>query len=73
MAACKVPQPVEMRLDMAKQRVGQMDTQEIGERWIGAIEIQSRRVRREQSRLVRSGCDIVLEELVHLRLLLVPP
>jgi hypothetical protein len=58
---------------MAKQHVGQMDAEEIGERRIGAIEIQSRRVRRKQSRLVRAGCDIMLEELVHLALLFVPP
>ena len=52
MAAGKPAQPIEMRLDMAKQRIGQMQAQQIRQRRIGAVEIHPRGVRREQSRLV---------------------
>ena len=51
MAAGERAEPVEMRLDMAKQRVGQMDAQQIGQRRIGAVEIHAGGIRREQSRL----------------------
>ena len=40
---------VEMRLDMAKQRIGQMNPQQIRQRRIGAIEIHPGRIRREQT------------------------
>ena len=53
MAAGERAQPVEMRLDMAKQRIGQMDAQQIGQRRIGAVEIHAGGVGRQQSRLVR--------------------
>ena len=36
------PEPIEMRLDMAEQRVGQMHAQQIGQRRIGAVEIHAR-------------------------------
>ena len=52
-----------MRLDVAKQRIGQMQAQQIGQRRIGAVEIHARRVRREQSRLVGGGSAILLEWL----------
>ena len=52
MAAGERAEPVEMRLDMAKQRIGQMQPQQIGQRRIGAVEIHARGIRREQSRLV---------------------
>ena len=52
MTAGERAQPVEMRLDMAKQRVGQMDAQQIGQRRIGAVEIHAGRIRRQQSGLV---------------------
>src|SRR5260370_42318902 len=52
MAAGGRAQPVEMRLDMAKQRVRKMDTQQIRQRRIGTVEIHPRGIRREQSRLV---------------------
>src|ERR1700733_9769497 len=35
MTAGKRPQPVEMRLDMAEQRIRKMDAEQIGQRWIG--------------------------------------
>ena len=59
MAAGERAEPVEMRLDMAKQRVGQMQPQQIGQRRIGAVEIHARGIGREQSRLVGelSPCD----------------
>ncbi|MHC2475530.1 hypothetical protein ACVJF0_006507 [Bradyrhizobium elkanii] len=43
---------VEMRLDVAEQCVGQMQLQKIGQRRIGPVEIHSRRVGRQQPRLV---------------------
>ena len=52
MAAGERAEPIEMRLDMAEQRIGQMDPQQIGQRRIGAVEIHARRIRREQSRLI---------------------
>ena len=63
MAAGEPAEPVEMRLDMAKQRLGQMQPQQIGQRRIGPVEIHPRRIRREQSRLVGGGCAILLEWL----------
>ena len=61
MAAGKRAEPVEMRLDVAKQSVRQMEPQQIRERRIGAVEIHARGVGREQARLVRRNwqCDLV--------------
>ena len=58
MAAGKPAEPVEMRLDVAEQRVGQMDAQQIRQRRIGAVEIHPRGVGREQARFIgRRPCD----------------
>ena len=66
MAASEPAEPVEMRLDMAKQRIGQMDAQQVGQRRVGAVEIHARRIRRQQSGLIgRRGRRGVLAELVH--------
>jgi hypothetical protein len=62
-AARHSPEAVEMRLDMPKQRLGQMQPQQIGQRRIGPVEIHSRRIRREQSRLAGGGRAILLEWL----------
>ena len=73
MASGERAEPVEMRLDMAKQRVRQMNPQEIGQRRIGAVEIHPRGIRREQSRPVgRAGHVSLSGELWHLHLLFVP-
>jgi hypothetical protein len=40
-------QPVKMGLDMAKQRLRQMDAQQIGQRRIGPVEIHAGRIRCE--------------------------
>ena len=70
MAAGERAEPIEMRLDMAKQRIGQMDAQQIRQRRIGAVEIHSRRIRREQSRLVGRHCHIdVFDWLLHVQTL----
>ena len=67
MAAGKRAEPVEMRLDMAKQRVGQMDAQQIGQRRIGAVEIHARGIGREQARPIGRAWHITLfEPLQHL-------
>ena len=52
MTAGQRAEPIEMRLDMAKQRIGQMDAQQIRQRRIGTVEIHARGIGREQSRLV---------------------
>ena len=66
MAAGERAQQVEMRLDMAEQRIGQMDAEQVRQRWIGAVEIHPRRIRREQSRLIGWNRHImVLAWLVH--------
>ena len=64
MAAGECAEPIEMRLDMAKQRVRQMQPQQIRQRRIGPVEIHARGVGREQARPVgRSRHAIVLEWL----------
>jgi hypothetical protein len=73
MAAGERAQPVEMRLDMTEQRIGQMDAQEIGQRRIGAVEVHSRCIRREQARLIGRCHIVALGWLVHLQPLFVPP
>ncbi len=73
-AAGELAEPIEMRLDMAKQRLRQMDAQEIRQRGIGAIEVHAAGVRRQQTG--RCGRDIVrlgLDRLVHDRPLSFPP
>ncbi|MGY4423391.1 hypothetical protein ACVWY2_005840 [Bradyrhizobium sp. JR6.1] len=50
-AAGQSAEPVEMRLDVAEQRLGQMQLQKIGQRRIGPVEVHSRRIGREQARL----------------------
>jgi hypothetical protein len=57
-------QPVEMRLDMPKQRVRQIEAQKISQCRIGTIEIHAGCVGREQAALDRLS-PIILEELVH--------
>jgi hypothetical protein len=52
MAAGERAEPVEMRFDVEKQRIWEMDTQQIRQRRIGAVKIHSRGVRRKQSRPV---------------------
>ena len=50
MSAGKRAQPVEMRLDMAKQQIGQMDAKQVRQGRIGTIKIHAGGIRREQSR-----------------------
>ena len=58
MAAGERAEAVEMRLDVAEQRLRQMQPQQIRQRRIGAVEIHARGIGREQARLVRRdiGC-----------------
>jgi hypothetical protein len=65
MAAGERAQPVEMRLDVAKQRFGEMQAQQIRQRRIGPVEIHPRGVRGEQSRLVRMSCPAILLAWLH--------
>jgi hypothetical protein len=66
MAAGEPTQPVEMRLDMTKQRVGEMDPQQVRQCRIGAVKVHARGVGREQAGLTRLRRHILLERLVHL-------
>ncbi|OIQ64961.1 hypothetical protein GALL_534860 [mine drainage metagenome] len=58
-------QPVEMRLDMAEQRVGKMDAKQIRQRRIGAIKIQARGVGGKQARPVGGICSAIMHEWLH--------
>jgi hypothetical protein len=73
MTAGERAQPVEMRLDMTKQRIREMNPQQIGQRRIGPVEIHAGSIGREQSRLVGWSCRIDFAWLLHLQLLFVPP
>jgi hypothetical protein len=64
---------IEIRLDMAKQRIGQMQPQQIRQRGIGPIKIHARGVGREQSWLVDPGPTPVIREWLHFCLSFVPP
>jgi hypothetical protein len=65
MTAGERAEPVEMRLDVAKQPVGQMQPQQIRERRIGAVKIHARSVWREQARLVRGIGNAIWFERQH--------
>ena len=67
MTAGQAAEPVEMRFDVAKQLVGQMDAQQIGQRRIGAIKVHAGRVRRDQPGLIDQRCRFVFARCVHLR------
>ena len=71
MAAGKFAQTIKMRLDVTKQCVRQMDTQEIGQRRIGAIKVHPRRVRREQPGPRSRGRQIASGQPMHVMSLLV--
>jgi hypothetical protein len=60
MAAGKRAEAVEMRLDMAEQRIGQVDAEQIRQRRIGAVEIHACCIRREQSRPIGGSCHVVV-------------
>ncbi len=53
-------EPVEMWLDMAEQRIGQMDAQQIRQRRIGTVEIHSGCIGRKQPRRVAGDRPLVL-------------
>lgn len=65
MAAGQSAEPVEMRLDVAEQGLGQMQLEQIGQRGIGAVEIHSRRVGRQQARLAGGRRGQILRMLLH--------
>ena len=72
MTAGERAQPVEMRLDMAKQRIRQVNAQQIRQRRIGAVEVHAGGIRREQSRPIGRHHFVVFGWQVHLQLLFVP-
>ena len=65
-AAGQFAQAIEMRLDMAEQRVGEMQSQQIGQRRIGPVEIHARRIGREQSRLIGRACRAIMHAWLHI-------
>ena len=64
-AAGQFAEAIEMRLDMAEQRIGEMQPQQIGQRRIGPVEIHPRRIRREQSRLIGRSCRAIMHAWLH--------
>jgi hypothetical protein len=73
MAAGERTEPIEMRLEVAEQRVRQMNPQKVSQRRIGAVEIHPRSIRREQSWPVGGASHVTLSgQLWHLHLLFVP-
>ena len=65
-AAGQFAEAIEMRLDMAEQRVGEMEPQQISQRRIGPVEIHPRRIRREQSRLIGRSCRAIMHAWLHI-------
>jgi hypothetical protein len=64
MTAGKVAEAIQMRLDMAKQRLRQMDAQQVGQRRVSTIKIHARRIRRQQAWLrIRIGNAILRTRL----------
>jgi hypothetical protein len=60
MTASKRTEAVEMRLDMSEQRVGQMNAKQIRQCRIGAVEVHSGCIRREQSGLIKEICHAIV-------------
>jgi hypothetical protein len=58
-------QPVEMGLDMAEQRIGQMDAKQIRQRRVGAVEIHARGVGGQQSRPVGGIANAIMLARLH--------
>ena len=65
MAAGQFAEPIKIRLDVAKQRLGQMQFQKIRQRRIGPVEIHSRRVGGQQARLAGGRRSQILLERLH--------
>ena len=64
-AAGQFAEAIEMRLDMAEQRIGKMQPQQIGQRRIGPVEIHPCRIRREQSRLIGRSRRAIMHAWLH--------
>ena len=60
----KFAETVEMRLDMAKQRLGQIKLQQVAQRRIGAIEVEARLADSDDSRAVAEPFDRLRGSLV---------
>ena len=65
MAAGECAEPIQMRLDMVKQRIRQMQPQQIRQRRIGPVEIHARGVGCEQARPVGRSRDAIVLEWLH--------
>ncbi len=70
-AASERAQPVQIRLDVAEQRIWQMNAQQVRQGWIGAVEIHAGGVRCKQSRPVRITCGVTSDGLQHISVALV--
>jgi hypothetical protein len=60
MTAGERAEAIEMRLDMAVQRIGQMDAKQVRQRRVGAVEIHAGRIRRKQAGPVGGACHIIV-------------
>ena len=65
MTAGQRAEPVEMRLDMSEQRIGQMDAKQIRQRRVGAVEIHARGVGGKQSRPVGGSGNAIMLAWLH--------
>jgi hypothetical protein len=65
MAARQSAQAIKMRLDVAKQRLGQMNAQQIRQRWISTIKIHAGRIRRQQIRMRIGIGNAILRARLH--------
>jgi hypothetical protein len=63
--ASECAEPVQMRLDVAKQGGGKMYAEQVGKRRIGTVEIHTGGVGREQSRSIIAICDAIILARLH--------
>ena len=63
-------EPVEMRFDMPKQFFGQVNAQQVGQRWIGAVKVHAGGIRRDQSGLLGRLGGVLLSRGVHRTIML---
>jgi len=65
MAARERAEPVEMRLDVAEQRIGKMNAKQIRKRGIGTVEIHTRGVGGKQSLPAGGICNAIMLPWLH--------
>jgi hypothetical protein len=68
MAAGEFAEPVEARLDVAEQRIRQMNAQEIGQCRIGAVEVHTGGIGRQEPRPIGTGGNVAFDGLIHIQI-----